>query len=246
MPQTNSLNAEESLIARTQCTKISKPSSNARFWGKVFGSDSDYYILTLSNNLDLESEQFYYTLSMIEEGQDAAPLIAAEKQPAGFSNMYRFTGSPDTVLIDEQEATTEDEGKFSEGAPAYLESHHLAYIVNSIIADTNFSPRGYYTRNIVSGELRRGNYTGLSSSEALQLSSYWFPSAGPPTGGVKTLEDVKPRASWSTVRASNDNWVYVRSLIWLGFELHLEIGTPNFSSHYFGNGQRNNDLAFMV
>lgn len=241
MPHSHSLNAEESLVARAQCVKV-----GGRFWGKIFAQDADYYILAVGAVGEQAQEFYYYTLSMIEEGQDAAKLVTASKQPDGLSNMYLFTGNPDTELVAEQEATTEDEGKFSEGAAAYLEHHHLAYTVTKIFEAVNFTPRGYITRNIVSGELRRGNYAGLTASEASQLSSYWFPNAGPPTGGIKTLEDVKPRAAWSIVSQRNEGWVIVRSLVYVGFEFGLELGTPNFSAQYFGNGQRNNDIAFML
>ena len=38
----------------------------------------------------------------------------------------------------------------------------------------------------------------------------------------------------------------LRNLTWLGYEYRLEVGNPAAGGVYFGNGERNSDLAFMI
>ena len=38
----------------------------------------------------------------------------------------------------------------------------------------------------------------------------------------------------------------LRSLVWPGFFAYHDIGTASFGGAYFGDGQRNNDIGFMI
>lgn len=53
-------------------------------------------------------------------------------------------------------------------------------------------------------------------------------------------------ASWTVVRDPSRQIVTLRSTVWPGYSFYIANGTGSFGSVYFGYGQKNLDVGFML
>lgn len=102
--------------------------------------------------------------------------------------------------------------------------------------------------------------SGLEGAEVSDPSSYchFRPVANPKTqiklGSsasatldiFESLADDVPRGCWSFVTSSTGNAMLLRNLVWPGFVGYASMGGPGWGYAYFGNGLKNQDIAFML
>lgn len=172
---------------------------------------------------------------------------------------------------EEEEEPEEEEEEDEDGNPIpkvvdpskrkISETERLASVVSDIERDTCVVPRGAFHLTPTGDIVKNGNFRGLSAEEARKLSSYLlFRNAE----SEKTLARVRqtsvnnnpdcldrvgegePRGVWSLQFDSLGLTASVRSLVWPGFALEHEIGSSEYKGAYFGSGERNVDIMFML
>ncbi len=55
-----------------------------------------------------------------------------------------------------------------------------------------------------------------------------------------------PSGTWFLSKDPVTNLVTIRSLLWPGFYAYHQAGTPDCGYTYFGTGEQNNNLGFML
>ncbi|XP_052661426.1 radial spoke head protein 9 homolog isoform X2 [Harpia harpyja] len=102
---------------------------------------------------------------------------------------------------------------------------------------------------------------GLSLMEAKKLSSYFHftepfnlknktllekADLDPSTDFLDSLEHDIPQGSWTVQLEKGDTVVVLRSLLWLGLTFYHVPMTKQYGYVYFGTGEKNFDLPFML
>lgn len=215
-------------------------------WGKVFGHTNDYYIAYGMRDADFEfpSKAFYYA------GEDFE-----------FRLLERLTEDIADQLID-----LSLDGPFTGDAESPLdaglrECHRLSQVVQEIDFDTAAVPRGSYALNEAQAVVPSGAFSGLSASSASSVDGYVH--FRPPTSVaclralapadvqfysnfLDPLEGDLPKGCWALRQDPLNAMVTLRSLTWPGYVAFHVPSSRKFGGVYFGYGQKNRDLPFIL
>lgn len=233
--------------------------SKLYFWGKILGKEADYLICYgLLPSYDFPQKKFYFcTTSTFELAQ--LPEVSSEFAEKASSVEGMFKGDP-AFLLDGEEPPEETE----DGAPVpevFREVHRLAQTIKEIDFDTATVPRGAWLVAPSHQIVENKGYEGLNYEAASNLSSYFHfreavhletKSAIEKQGLVRATDFLdplscdEPRNSWVLQRNSSKTSTSLRSLIWPGYYFFHTIETNHYGGAYFGYGQKNSDIAFML
>jgi len=244
-------------------------------WGKVQGKQQDYFIAqSIRAGTKIEKSRYYSinngaTFAKLPE-LDAFIIENAPLHRGRFSgNPSQKMRDPRNVLaegdeepLDEEEAFDEEDGEDRKLPERKLtEVERLAFAVDQIDSECCVVPRGAWVMTATGDIRRNGAFAGLSLSDAGKLDNYCL--FRPPQtertlakihkAGVSnspdfldTLASADPRGAWSVHVSPSGERVSVRSLAWPGFEFSCAVADAAFSRAYFGTGEPNVDLAFML
>lgn len=237
-------------------------------WGKVFGVESDYYIAYSLKDSDFEfpSKSFYFAKEdfqfqllppLTEEMADRIIELNIEKP---------FIGKADLLMEPPAEGGDEapaEEGQ--EGAPPkdekLREHHRLSQVVQEIDFDTAVVPKGAHALNEAHVVVPSSDFKGLGMTEATSLSRYvHFRQPTSPAclralartdaqffaNFLDPLEGDLPRGCWALRQDASAGHVTLRSLSWPGYIGYHVPQTTRYGGLYFGYGQKNRDLPFML
>lgn len=185
------------------------------------------------------------------------PVIDAELTQKAEAVEGMFSGEPDKPL---EEVPEDAEDPEAAAKNVFREEHRLAQTVLAVDFDCSACPKGAF---LVAPSHQVGHNTGfegLSYEAAGQLSSYYHLRAA--TGAEPKAALEKPglvrstdfldslesdaASSWSLQFNSSKTCSSLRSLVWPGFFSYHKIATSEYGSAYFGTGQKNTDIAFMI
>lgn len=108
---------------------------------------------------------------------------------------------------------------------------------------------------------RNEAFKGLSTSDFLHLSSYQhfrnvqsqqkkdeldLPSAPFNPRFLEPITEDQPKGLWSVQPNSSGDTAIVRSLQWPGFGFFHRANSKKFGYLYIGDGQKNDELQFMI
>lgn len=236
-------------------------------WGKLFGQKSDYYIAygLRDSEFEFPSKTFYVAFepkgaSGTEPPADFAfrelPRLTEEVADRIISLNVdtMFTGAPDTVIED----TSAEPAELS---LPLTEMDRLSQVIQEIDFDTAVVPMGAYALNEARMVTPSMDFKGLGLTEAKSLSSYVH--FRPPTSVAclralsKTdvqfytnfldpLQDDLPKNCWACRQDPSMAMVTLRSLSWPGYASYHVPGSTKFGGLYFGYGQKNRDLPFIL
>jgi len=144
------------------------------------------------------------------------------------------------------------------------ELERLSYNVREIENETCIVPRGLYYLTATGSIQRNPNFGGLSVDESRAFDNFLLlrDAIHPDTlasirkMGVANHHDFldrivpknsKAKGTWSLHVSDSGLSVSIRSLVYSGFEYQLESGSSDqFGGAYFGLGEKNQDIMFMV
>lgn len=274
--------------------KLQENKQDIRFWGKINGTQSDYFLAVSTSVSDSIQKDFYWSN---DEGATFSQLPAPDDFVSSKAPKIRglFSGNPtlkhkdpdappprdeDGNLIEldsdeeeeeeEEEAFDEDEvdedGNPIERPPPprrLTELERLSFAVQQIEHDTGLVPRGSWYVTPTGEILRNPAFSGLSLEDARSLANYQLFRAPvlPATlaasrkAGVANhhafldtlaASSAKLKHAWSMQVSEAGLEVSLRSLLYPGFEYQIEAGTNSYAGAYFGTGEKNGDLLFML
>jgi len=216
---------------RERCAKIRGP-----FTGNASRRYKDTRIYTQEEEEDEEAKERELDDAFEEEQEAAAQALRDEK-------------GDDAVVPEKKERKRERR---------VTEVDRLAYTVEAVEHDCCILPRGAYYLTATGDIVKNDAFRGLSSDDSRKLTSYQLFRAPLDTrtaarirrAGVANnpdfLDTLETKGEWSLSVDDSGTVVTLRSLVWLGFEFRITAASPSFVSGYFGLGERNLDLAFML
>lgn len=262
------LNCKEfmSIEAAFSVIKNKRGYASMFFWGKIFGKESDYYIAygLVDSTFEFPSKQFYYA------GEDFAfkpfPQLSHELidriNKLGLTNP--FTGNPTTLLEEAplgEESTDEGSTTENTGLLKLTEAERLGMVVLEIEFDTAVVPNGAHTLSDAHQVCKSIDFKGLGLTEATSLSNYVHFRSPIHIASLRALartdiqffsgflDPIKgdlPIGCWTVRQDASITLVTLRSLKWTGYIAFHVPGTTKFGGVYFGHGQRNEDLPFLL
>jgi radial spoke head protein 9 len=228
------------------------------FWGKIYGTKTDYYIAYglkdagaefLTKSFYCASADFDFMLLQQPTEQVADSVIALGLRKP-------LTGTPsealDLGLPAEEETPPEIQ---------LTEADRLAQLVHEIDFDTAVVPKGAYALNEAGMVVSSSGFQGLAASEAISLDTYAH--FRPPTSVaalkalaqtdsqfygnfLDTLDGDLPKGCWAVRQDPAAAVVSLRSLTWPGYVAFHVPGTKKFGGLYFGFGSKSRDLPFIL
>jgi len=233
---------------------------SVEFWGRIDGTRNDYFIVQGVGTDQLKDRKTLYSLDCIKWGLMPNPNEETRRKCALIKG--RFTGDP-SHEYEHSEKNVEEEGQDEEGNIVMVkEEDRLSIVVENICRDVAIVPRGAFMRTPVGEVIKNKAFEGLSVSESVRLSSY-FHFRDPILLHQKSLleqadldkaidfldpivTDIPKNGSWSIQAERGNSLIVLRSLHWLGFTFYHVPESNTYGYAYFGTGEKNLDLPFML
>lgn len=178
-----------------------------------------------------------------------------------------FTGNPKEIVEPKTDENAPDDENAADNPdapkkPAKLtEADRLALVVEEIDFDTAVVPKGAHTLDEGHLVVSSGDFKGLGITEATSIKKYVH--YRPPTNvaslrALARVEDLNPvdfldplegdlpKGGWAIRQDATVALVTLRSLVWPGYIAFHVPCTPKFGGLYFGYGQKNRDLPFVL
>ncbi|KFQ15342.1 Radial spoke head protein 9, partial [Leptosomus discolor] len=174
----------------------------------------------------------------------------------------RFQGDPSFEYECPEISAEEAEMLFGDGKePIIKEEARLVATIEQIDRAVGIIPRGAFVKTPLGSVHENRNFEGLSLTEAKKLSSYFHftepvnlksktllekADLDPSTDFLDSLEHDIPQGSWTVQLEKGGTVVVLRSLLWLGLTFYHVPLTKQYGHIYFGTGEKNLDLPFML
>eukprot|EP00929_Paragymnodinium_shiwhaense_P043981 TRINITY_DN2256_c0_g2_i1.p2 TRINITY_DN2256_c0_g2~~TRINITY_DN2256_c0_g2_i1.p2 ORF type:complete len:289 (-),score=100.16 TRINITY_DN2256_c0_g2_i1:125-991(-) len=243
------------------------------FWGKIFGQTGDYYLAygLKDDEFEFPAKVFYYANGESYEFKPLPQLtqdIANKLEALGTE--APFTGNPSKIeeppVEGEEEAPPAEEGEEGEAGQSdkpkkLMEADRLAYVVAEIDFETSVVPKGAHSLSEAHTVVSSNSFKGLGLTEAEQLKNYVHFRQPTSIASQRALarSDVQfysdfldpieadlPKGCWVARRDHSVALVTLRSLSWPGYTAYHIPDTKKFGGLYFGYGQKNRDLPFLL
>uniref|UniRef100_A0A8D2MWB1 Radial spoke head protein 9 homolog n=1 Tax=Zonotrichia albicollis TaxID=44394 RepID=A0A8D2MWB1_ZONAL len=225
------------------------------FWGCIQGVRGAYYIAQGLGPDRAAPRSRLYSLNCL----DWSLLTAATEEMLALAEEVkgRFQGDPSfeyslAEINPEAAARLVQSGK---------EEARLIATIEQIDRAVGIVPRGAFVKTPLGSVHENRHFEGLSLVEAKKLSSYFHfteptnlknktllekADLDPSTDFLNSLEHDIPQGSWSIQLEKGGSVVVLRSLLWLGLTFYHVPMTKQFGYVYFGTGEKNLDLPFML
>merc|ERR1719430_2335878 len=229
-----------------------------RFWGKISGIKEDYFIIYGIIKDEMHERKFLYSLNCIDwhilQSPSDESLTKAEVIRG------RFIGDPsyeyehvNVERIGEGEDAHDEETVFT-----IKEEDRLAAVVYNITNEF-IVPRRAFMKSSEGLVTRNPSYNGLNEEETAHVSN-WFhfkskhtkvqtvnqlAHVDPAIDFMDTIEDDIPIGVWSIQNDRGIN-VTLRNLKWIGLISYAVPNCTRYGCAYFGTGEPNYDLPFML
>jgi len=229
-----------------------------RFWGKISGIKEDYFIVYGINKDELSGRKFLYSLNCIDWHllQDPSEDSLTKSEVI----RGRFIGDPsyeyehvNVERIGEGEDAHDEETIFT-----IKEEERLAAVVYNITNEF-IVPRRAFMKSSEGLVSKNPSYNGLNDEETAHMSN-WFhfkskhtkvqtvkqlAHVDPAIDFMDTIEDDIPVGIWSIQNDRGIN-VTLRNLKWIGLIAYAVPNCTRYGCAYFGTGEPNYDLPFML
>ncbi|NWR86487.1 RSPH9 protein, partial [Furnarius figulus] len=233
------------------------------FWGCIQGVRGAYYIAEGLGRDRAAPRRCLYSLNCL----DWSLLTAASREEVARARQLkgRFQGDPSFQYGPGDPGAEEAAETLPEGAvePGIKEETRLLATIEQIDKAVGIVPRGAFVKTPLGSVHENRHFEGLSLAEAKKLGSYFHftepanlknktllekANLDPSTDFLDSLEHDIPhgKGSWSVQVEKGGAVVVLRSLLWLGLTFYHVPMTKQYGYVYFGTGEKNTDLPFML
>ncbi|NXK85442.1 RSPH9 protein, partial [Formicarius rufipectus] len=230
------------------------------FWGCIQGVRGVYYIAEGLRPDRAAPRTRLYSLNCL----DWSLLTPATKEMLAQAEELkgRFQGDPSHEYNLADLSVEVAERLFGGGKePVVKEEARLIATIELIDRAVGIVPRGAFVKTPLGPVYENRHFEGLSLAEAKKLSSYFHftepvnlknktllekANLDPSTDFLDSLEHDIPHGSWSVQLEKGGAVVVLRSLLWLGLTFYHVPMTKQYGYLYFGTGEKNLDLPFML
>jgi radial spoke head protein 9 len=236
--------------------------SKLYLWGKIKGIKEDYFIAQGVGKDEMFDRKALYSKDCMHWG--LLPPATSEIREKARLIRGRFTGDPSHEFerVEIKKVPGEgDEIHEEEETVVVKEEDRLAAVVAEIDHDVFIVPRGAYIRTPTGQIVNNRSFEGLPVSDCTKLFSFsHFREAieipkkplveraqlDKALDFMDNIEEDIPKGSWSMQFDRGSGLLILKSLLWPGFVFYHVPGTRHFGSVYFGLGEKNIDLPFML
>ncbi|TPX72958.1 hypothetical protein SpCBS45565_g00164 [Spizellomyces sp. 'palustris'] len=249
------LNTEEKAAIQSslQVKKEQEKLEDIWLWGKILGVQRDYFIAQATKD-NLFSRKFYYSIDLVNWLQ--LPDVPSSDIDRITQVHGRFTGDPafEYSLGEEPEEGAEEK--------TINEEKRLSGTVALINYETEIVPRGAYYRDTLHQLQKNVNFSGIPKGELSQLTHYLHFREGFDINKrtlqeradafdesidiFETIANDEPKGVWSCQTERTGSVAILRSLLWPGYVFFHTANPPKWGSMYYGTGQRNLNIGFML
>jgi len=229
--------------------------SKVLLFGKVMGKTGDYLIAIGISESYLGPKKFFYCQDGVSWAQ--LPAVTADmkatamKLPMGLA----FTGDISAEI--QLPAPPVLEGEDEVEGPKITEEQRLAVFAEMVEAETALAPVGALSMLSTGAVVASPTFMGLDAADAMLTKSYVLLNKpkvasvleAPLTKSLDALasaETVVPKAALRVFSDESVGATKVRSLLYPGAISFCKPGTPVWGYCYFGTGEMNVDIAFML
>jgi len=242
--------------------KLQESLPNITFWGKIIGSEKDYFIAKSIIPGKMSFKTTYYV--SVDEGVSFSELQECSKEAMDKASELKFEmfkgnlqfkyGPAPEIEEDAEDGKVPDDSRLSE-----LE--RLYYCVSSIDSETCLVPKGAFLLTATSKVEANKGYSGMPPSDLKKASSYALfrkpidhktitknkcSSLSDRIEFLDGITSAKPKGIWAIQTDATGLSATIRHLGWTGYEFHITAGESGFESAYFGYGLYNHDIALMI
>ncbi|NXF75419.1 RSPH9 protein, partial [Sclerurus mexicanus] len=230
------------------------------FWGCIQGVRGAYYIAEGLGPDRAAPRRRLYSLNCL----DWSLLTPASREKVARARQLkgRFQGDP-SFQYNLADTSAEAAETLLEGGkePVIKEETRLIATIEQIDKAVGIVPRGAFVKTPLGSVHENRHFEGLSLVEAKKLCSYFHftepvnlknktllekANLDPSTDFLDSLEHDIPQGSWSVQVEKGGTVVVLRSLLWLGLTFYHVPMTKQYGYIYFGTGEKNIDLPFML
>lgn len=236
-----------------------------RFWGRIRGLERDYFICqgSIDENGKLAPFDAPKATFKSTDGIVWTPLVEVDEVMAAKCAQFNgyFTGDLAKIY-----GSAPVEAEAEEGAPpaedTVTEEKRLAAFVQAVDAQCAVVPTGAYQLDARHRVVLSNTYRGLSMDAALDKSTFLhlrkpcqfdklkvYEQKGLTQGTdfLDTIEADQPEGAWNLRFDAGSQSAHLRHNVYSGFMAYATISPlRKFGYAYFGDGIRNDDLAFML
>lgn len=231
-----------------------------RLWGRIQGVRGAYYIAEGLGPDRVGARSRLYSLNCMD--WSLMPVPTEEMAVVIADLKGRFQGDPSYEYENPNEKKEDVAKTYEEEAAALVkEEIRLVSTIDQIDKAVGIVPRGAYVKTPLGPVHENRSFEGLSLTEAKKLSSYFHftepvnlknktllekADLDPAIDFLDSLEHDVPKGSWSIQVERGGRVVVLRSLLWLGLTFYHVPNTKQHGYIYFGTGEKNLDLPFML
>ena len=243
---------------------------NVHFWGKILGTDNDYYIAYGLGQDYLKDRTYFYSINHGLQWILLPPPTPLTMELA-LASKGRFVGDP--TADSETEIIPNDGDEIEEGEQwEYMkEEERLSATVAAITAEAAVVPRGALLKSPTGLVYPNKTFEGLSKEDALQLISFYHlrrpenpwdrhivsrPDYNLTLDFLDSIANDLPLGCWTITLDKMETVATVRSLYWPGSYGVALVKGNNRRNHvcgwslngwwYVGTGKKNWDVPFMI
>lgn len=232
--------------------------SKVCFWGKLMGITGDY-LIAMGIEESYTKAKFFYC----QDGVSWAQLPAVTEEMlvdcGKIESVKQVSGDIAMVYTLPAEPLPEDaeEGAEPPEPKTVTELTRLAVMVTTIDSECAMLPVGALLKKPDGSVVDSPTYTGLDFGKATTLKSYALvhkpkdvsvnaDALTAATDFLATADEIVPQGALVSKFDESLNMVTWRSLLFPGFLAYSLVGGPMQGYCYFGTGERNADIAFML
>lgn len=230
-------------------------------WGKILGTKEDYFIAVGTGTNEIKQRTFLYSHDCIKWKLLNPPTEENFERLNKCTG--RFTGDPShefeckTVRL----VGTGDEEVIEEDINLLKEEDRLSAVINEIEREALIVPRGSFILQPTGEIVKNRLFEGLSETEAAKFCNYFHfkvpelletksplykANLDKAVDFLDPIDEDMPKGCWSLQFERGSALVQLRSLKWPGASFFHIPSTNSFGSLYFGIGERNKDIPFML
>jgi len=225
------------------------------FFGRIMGKAADYLVAVGIEDSWVGTKKFFFCQDGVSWAQLPSPTAEDKANCAKLPANLMLSGDSSATTTLPAEPVPEGE---EELPPVTVdEVLRLAVIVETIDNDAAMAPVGALSMSATGAVTGNPVFVGNEKSTAMAAAGYVFINKSKPKDALATpaaksmnflasCDDLVPKGALCCSYDEAMSVVTVRNLVWPGFIAYNSPSMPNWGYCYFGTGEKNADIAFML
>jgi len=229
--------------------------SKVLFFGRITAKAGDYLIAIGIESSWTTGKKFFFCQDGVSWAQLPTPTTEDKANCAKLAANLMLTGDPAAQTAIPSEPVPE--GEEEPEKVMVDEVLRLAIIVETVDTEAAMCPSGALAMSSTGAVAANPSFSGIDKAGAMSASSYVFINKSKPKNALaseakasldflESCDTLVPGGALCPHFDEAMGAVTVRNLVWPGFMSFTFPGMPWWGYCYFGSGEKNADIAFML